>query len=255
MRILAPRLLIVFALLAIFTASCVGAESRPAVAPPPAVDPGMPFPTNPTLTMEEKVVSLATLTGVPTFDPSNPGPTPTAVDGLPGSTPAPTRTPLAPSDSLEGMGLEMGMIADPLAGIQLSFPAGWSVTPVDEETKAKAAVYVTGIESPPEAVPSGIPMSLALTVQKGPYTYEKAINLRMVEFQNIGWKVESELPLTLPSGEAATIWRVDTPEGKIAQMVTVIDENIILLTGMGDLFLFDPIAASLQQLTDTKPGG
>lgn len=255
MRILAPRLLIVFALLAIFTASCVGVESRPAVAPPPAVDPGMPFPMNPTLTMEEKVVSLATLTGVPTFDPNNPGPTPTMVDGLPGSTPAPTRTPLAPSDSLEGMGLEMGMIADPLAGIQLSFPAGWSVTPVDEETKANAAVYMTGIESPPEAVPSGIPMSLALTVQKGPYTFEKAINLRMVEFQNIGWKVESELPLTLPSGEPATIWRVDTPEGKIAQMVTVIDENIILLTGMGDLFLFDPIAASLQQLTATKPGG
>ena len=53
----------------------------------------------------------------------------------------------------------------------------------------------------------------------------------------------------------ANIWRLDTPEGKIAQMVTVIDGNIILLTGMGDLFLFDPIAVSLQQLTTTKPGG
>lgn len=251
MRILAPRLMIVCTLLAIFTAACVGVESRPVVPP----DPAIPFPTNPTLTMEEKVVSLATLTGVPTFDPNNPGPTPTNVFGLPGSTPAPTRTPLAPSDSLAGMGLEMGMLADPVAGIQLSFPAGWSIEPVDEATKAEADYYTTGITSPSEAVPSGVPMKLALTVQKGPFTNEKAIELRMAEFGNPGWAIEAEETLTLPSGEPATIWRVDTPEGKIAQMVTVIDENIILLTGMGDLFLFDPIAASLQQLTATKPGG
>ena len=249
MHTFTPRLLIVFVLLVMVTASCVGVESRP------AVDPGIPFPMNPTLTMEEKVVSLATLTGVPTFDPNNPGPTPTMVDGLPGSTPAPTRTPLAPSDSLAGMGLEMGMIADPVAGIQLSFPAGWSVEPADEATKAEADYYTTGITSPSEAVPSGIPMKLALTVQKGPYTFGNAMELRKVEFQNPGWVITEEESLTLPSGEPAMIWRLDTPEGSIAQMVTVIDENIILLTGMGDLFLFNPIAASLQQLTATKPGG
>lgn len=255
MRILAPRLLVVLMLLAIFTASCVGVESRPVMPPQPAVDPAMPFPMNPTLTMEEKVVSLATLTSVPAFDPNSPGPTPTPVMGLPGSTPAPTRTPLTPSDSLEGLGLPMGMIADPVAQIQLSFPAGWSVEPVDEATKAELDTYTIGISSPPEAVPSGIPLNLALTVQKGEHTYEQALELRKVEFQNPGWAIKDEKSLTLPSGEPAMIWRLDTPEGSIAQMVTVIDENIILLTGMGDLFLFDPIAASLQQLTASKPGG
>ncbi len=250
MRHLTPRVLILLLLTAALMTSCVvGVESRPVDAPREAM------PEQPMATAAEKVVSLATLTGVPTFDPNNPGPTPTAVFGLPGATPAPTRTPLAPSDSLAGMGLEMGMIADPYAQIQLSFPAGWSITPVDEAIKAEANSYITLIESPPDAVPSGIPMRLELVVLKGGDNYEKALELRMEELRGHGWVAERSEGLNLPSGEPANIFWLTTPEGQIAQMVTVINGNTILLTGMGDLFLFNPIAASLQRLTASKPGG
>lgn len=257
MRSLTPILFVLLILTAIIAASCsVGVESRPVNAP-------MQMPTQPTA--EEKVVSMATLTTMPTFDPNVLPATPTPLapgESLPGPTPTPVNppvrqspTPLSRTDVLEGTGIPVGMIADPTAGIQLSFPEGWSILPVDEATKANASMYMMQISSPPEAVPSGVPMVLALTVQKGSYTYEEAVKLRLAEYQNPGWAILSDEPLTLPSGEPANIWRLDTPEGRIAQMVTVIDGNIILLTGMGDLFLFDPIAASLQRLTASKPGG
>lgn len=193
------------------------------------------------VTPPEKAAVMVTVTTAPTADPNLPA------ESYPTN---PTRTPLAVSDPLGGV--QMGMITDDAARIQLTFPAGWSVTPVDEAVKQTAAVYTTRIESPAGDPLSPEPLRMELTVQKGPLTFEKALGAREAEFANLGWAVASVESWALPSGEPASLWNLESAEGPLAQMMTVIDGQVIILTGRGDLFLFKPIAFSLQRLTASK---
>ena len=246
------RTLLRIALTTLLLAAGCDSPNRPVAAPGQA-----PLVEQVTLTSEVKVVEMVTQTRTP-FD--NLTPTPTLFDGpLPGdATFTPTPLAVASGPTLAELGVEVVTYRDEWAGFAFDYPASWELAAPREDIKDISTLYTASFHSPrlvtgpkqQEGIfPNQAKMDVSV-VKDGAPSLEAAVKQRRSEINSpdSGAKVVAEETLALPSGLMAVRLHMDTDSGPVSELVTLINGNMILMTGMGDLSLFNPVTESLREV-------
>ena len=222
------------------------------VRPRPMEAPEMPA-FQPTVTMQEKVVSLATQTSVPPDQPTLP---PTPAREL--MTPTAVRELMTPTPiTLAGLGVETETYRDELAGLAIDYPKGWIVNAPTDEIKQTSMGYSISIrsgESPSqpkqqEGLAPGIAaMDVVIMNDTHPASLEEAVALRKEQWSSEEFPPEivSEEYLTLSDGTPAARFLLETRNGRAGELITIIDGRMILVAGFGEMALYEPIARSVR---------
>jgi hypothetical protein len=234
--------------------------------PGPAVDgPAVEISTPTTFVPEVKEVEMVTQTpavptarpdaGLPTADPNQPTPTSTPV-GLP--------------KTLEELGVPATTYQDTVTGLAFEYPASWIINPMSDEDKKTAVVYSVSLRSKivqrgpkqQEGVPPDMAAIDVTVIKNGPKTYEQAVIERRASATNS----ESGRPVIIAQEEEWTLTGglpahrflfnlgkdpvndPNAPDRMASELVTMINGQMILVSGMGDQSLFDVIAGSLRAI-------
>jgi hypothetical protein len=164
--------------------------------------------------------------------------------------------PTPTAATLAGLGIATTTFTDEYAGFSLDYPEGWNITAVDPQIAKESIGYSTSLRSPmPTPKPKeqdGIqPGAYAIdmtVINKEGTTLEEAVAERREshatdEFQPV---VLAEDEWVLPSGLKAVRFLLETRNGVVASMVTVVNGREVIVFGFGELALFEPIAKSLR---------
>ncbi len=251
-------------------------------APLPAVDlpanaPGVEI----TATTQVKVVAMATrtppATPAPTLAASTAGPdmpTPvTEATGASQATPvgAVTNTPIAHHQTLEELGIAYTTYEDKVGGLAFDYPSSWQVNALPDDIKLQSLTYTASLRSVvanrgpkwQEGIPPDMAAIDVTVVMDGPTTLEQAIAERRAAAADnemgLPIQVALEQEWVLRDGTKAYCFLYNLGKDPIGgygdrdkmsyQLVTIINDNMVLVNGMGDLSLFNVVAASLRQLS------
>ena len=173
-------------------------------------------------------------------------------------TSAPTQPPIqvepSPTDASAPAGA-MTTYTDESAGFSIDYPADWYIDASAAVNGAQAYAYSVGIatwdlRNPP--TPSGkgqngIPeggTKIDIAVMKQPMTLEEAI-AQQSQNENSS-PILAQKDVTLANGLPAVILDFEGPFGLIRTLVTIINGNVIYVSGYGNLENFEVIALSLR---------
>jgi hypothetical protein len=150
---------------------------------------------------------------------------------------------------------EMLTYTDPVAGISIDYPASWylessALSHAEESFGYSVSLATWDILNPP--TPSGkgqngIPeggTKIDVAVTKQAMTLEEAIAQQ--EQNESGSPILAREDVTLASGLPAVILDFEGPFGLIRTLITVLNGNIIYVSGYGNLEPFEAIALSLR---------
>ncbi len=241
-------------LLSLFLSGCVSSLIQPVskVIHTGEISPGFDAPP-PTITPAMKVVTLAVATAAPQTSQASFPPMPTS------------RSYQLPK-TLDEIGISPATYTDTFAGLALDYPSGWIVTDLGNEAKQDAAVYTVSFRSAQpqttfksqEVVDPTI-SSINLTIfLRDSKTLQQAIEERRAEDQQSATGepilIQLEEDWTLRSGLKAHRFLLNlgnngegTRDQLVSDLVTVLNGKMVLLTGRGDLGLFNMIAVSLRE--------
>ncbi len=267
--------LTVVVLLATLLSACT---VLPSVLPPTAAPPTAQLPTaEPIATSGESAATVApvqpaatepaasspvatpelTVPITPTVAVTSTGAAAPVVESTPAiTTTAPTTGGAGPSESAPAR--DVLVYRDDLAGFMIEYPATWSLVDVTPEIKQQSKSYSITFSSwkPQEPGQQGMPeggSKIDLTVTKGgAATPDAALESRRQEIaaEGVGSQITFEEPWDLPAGIAATHLTIQPQNGSpIQELVTALNGNRILISGMGDATVFEQIAMSLQAAT------
>jgi hypothetical protein len=243
----------------------------------PAIDlpAGQPGPgANATPVVKE--VAMATLTQVPGETPATPAPSetpaqnPTPEPATPaGAETTPTTTVVELPKTLAELGIPATTFNDNVAGMAFEYPSSWLINELPDSVKQTSYIYTTSLRSKDGSrLPKqqeGIPADMAaidVTViyQNGPKTLEAAINERRSQATTSESgqpvKIVLEEDWVLANGLKAhrflynlgpEVMGSNGPDRLTSELVTMIHGREVLVVGMGDLSLFNVVAASLRE--------
>ena len=176
----------------------------------------------------------------------------------PTSTPEPTEPPVQvePSPTTESApAVTMTTYTDDYAGFSLDYPANWfiessALAHVQESIGYSISVASWDILNPP--APSGkdpntLPeggTKIDVSVLKEPMTLEDAVT-QQGRVENMSPILARE-DVTLANGLAAVILDFESPIGPVRTLITVLNGNVIYISGYGNLEPFEAIALSLR---------
>lgn len=174
------------------------------------------------------------------------------------ATSEPTQPPvqLEPSPTSESAPtLTMTTYADDFAGFSLDYPAGWylessALMHAEESFGYNVSIATWDLLNPP--TPSGkgqngIPeggTKIDVAVTKQTMTLEEAIAQQ--EQNESGSPILAREDVTLANGLPAVILDFEGPFGLIRTLITVLNDNIIYVSGYGNLEPYEAIALSLR---------
>ncbi len=241
-------------LLSLFLSGCVSGLIQPVsrVIHAGEISPGFDAPP-PTITPAVKVATLVVATPAPQTPESSFPTTPTS------------RSYQLPK-TLDEIGIPPATYTDSFAGLALDYPSGWIVTDLSNEAKQDAAVYTVSFRSAQpqttfksqevvDPTISSIDLTIFLRDSK---TLQQAIEERRDQDQQSATgqpiRIQLEEDWTLRSGLQAHRFLLNlgnsgegTRDQLVSELVTVLNGKMVLLTGRGDLGLFNVIAVSLRE--------
>lgn len=253
--------------------ACAPAFSQ--TVPLPAVD----LPANApggemTATIQVKVVEMATRTPVAvTPVPTLAAPTGGEVTGVSEATPvsAATSTPVALHQTLEELGIAYTTYEDKVGGLAFDYPSSWQVNVLPDDIKRESLAYTSSLRSVvvnrgpkwQEGIPPDMAAIDVTVVMDGPKTLEQAIAERRAAAADNEMGLPIQIALeeewVLRDGTKAHRFLYNLGKDPLggygdrdkisSQLVTIINGNMVLVNGMGDLSLFNVVAASLRQLS------
>lgn len=174
------------------------------------------------------------------------------------STPEPTEPPvqIEPSPTTESApAIAMTTYTDDFAGFSIDYPADWYIDASAAANAEQAFAYSVGIATwdltnplpPPGKGQNGIPeggAKIDVNVMKQPMTLEEAV---AQQGQNeLGSPILARQDMTLANGLPAVILDVEGMAGLTRTLITVLNGNVIYVSGYGDLENFEAIALSLR---------
>lgn len=157
--------------------------------------------------------------------------------------------PLSASENLPAM----ATYTDEFAGFSMDYPAGWFLETsvlehVEESLSYSISISSWDINNPPPASdrqPNGLPYKgtkFDVTVIKDATTMEAAIE----EVRRSGTPILAQRDVTLANGVPAVILDIEGFAGLSHMLISILNGNVIYVTGYGDLELYEPIAMSLR---------
>ena len=172
------------------------------------------------------------------------------------STPEPTQPPVQeePSPTSENLPA-MTTYTDDSAGFSLDYPTGWFIDAAAAANADQAFAYSVGIATwdlrnpptPSSKGQDGIPeggTKIDIGVTKQAMTLEDAIALQA---QNeLGIPILARKDVTLANGLPAVILDIEGMAGFTRTLITVLNGNVIYVSGYGNLEHFEAIALSLR---------
>ena len=175
------------------------------------------------------------------------------------STPAPSETTvpaggiqstLEPSPPSNGNLPAMTTYTDDLAGFSLDHPAGWSIESsvlvhAEEVSNYSISLSSWDINNPPPMGANGLPGNGAkfdVTVIKGATTLEAAVE----EVRRTGTPILAQEDVTLANGVPGVILDIEGFAGRARMLISILNGNVLYVTGYGDLDFFEPVALSLR---------
>ena len=172
------------------------------------------------------------------------------------STPEPT-LPAAPTEPVPTTGSlpAMQTYTDDFAGFSLDYPAGWFIDASAAANAAEAFAYSVPIASwdlrnpptPSGKNPNTLPeggTKIDVNIMKQPMTLEEAV---MQQTQNeTGRPILAREDVTLAGGLPGVILNFEGFAGLTRTLITVLNGNVIYVSGYGDLEHFEAIALSLR---------
>ncbi len=186
---------------------------------------------------------------VETERPTDAIPTPAATLPLETAEPSPT------SETVPA--IEMTTYTDGVAGFALDYPAGWYIDDSAAANANEAFAYTVGIatwdlRNPPTPdgkkennIPEG-GTKIDVTVVKDSMTLEQAV---AQQSQNeTASPILAQQSVTLANGVPAVILDVEGFAGLTRTLITVLNGNVIYVSGFGDLEHFEAIALSLRAI-------
>lgn len=189
--------------------------------------------------------------------PSTPQPTSTAIptnEVLP--SPEPTLPPVNVETPTANANMpEIVTYTDDVAGFSIDYPAGWFLENSAAANADQAFAYSVSIATwdllspatPPGKGQNGIPeggTKIDVAVTKQATTLEEAITQQ--EQNESGSPVLAREDVSLANGLPAVILDFEGPFGPIRTLITVLNGNVIYVSGYGNLESFESIALSLR---------
>jgi len=150
---------------------------------------------------------------------------------------------------------EMATYTDDVAGFSIDYPANWFIDGSATSNAGQAFAYSVGISTwdltnplpPPGKGQNGLPeggTKIDVGVVKQAMTLEEAVTQQS---QNeSGSPILAREDVTLANGLPAVILDFEGPFGPIRTLITVLNGNVIYVSGYGDLEHFEAIALSLR---------
>lgn len=194
-------------------------------------------------------------TGVPTTDPN---------------LPTPTRTPVGLFQTLEDVGVPAATYQDQVTGLAFDYPANWIINPISDADKKSSVIYTVTLRSgevtrgpkQQEGIPPGMTAVDVTVVKNGPKTYTQAVNERRASAANNEsgqvvviqseeeWVLRGGLPahhFLYNLGKDPTAG-ANSPDNMSSELVTMINGQMVMVSGVGDQSLFNIVAGSLREL-------
>ena len=165
--------------------------------------------------------------------------------------PAPPTQPVPTTGNMP----EMATYTDDVAGFLIDYPANWFIDGSATSNAGQAFAYSVGISTwdltnplpPPGKGQNGLPeggTKIDVGVVKQAMTLEEAVTQQS---QNeSGSPILAREDVTLANGLPAVILDFEGPFGLIRTLITVLNGNVIYVSGYGDLEHFEAIALSLR---------
>jgi hypothetical protein len=142
---------------------------------------------------------------------------------------------------------------DNISLVAIDHPAGWHLTDLSDENKQNSMAYTIVMTSwsPEQAGRDGIPQGgtkVDLTVMKDSVPLDDfvAIRRQMISMAVPAEQIISEDSWQLADGLPAVRLLVRSNMGDIPIVLTVLNQNNIILSGYGNIALFDQIAQTLR---------
>jgi hypothetical protein len=174
------------------------------------------------------------------------------------STPEPTKGPVQVEPSSTNASIPvmtMTTYTDEFAGFSLDYPAGWYIDASAAANAEQSFAYSVGIatwdlHNPP--TPSGkgqngIPeggTKIDVNVMKQPMTLEEAVAQQ--QQNESGSPILAQKDVTLANGLPGVILDIEGQAGLTRTLITVLNGNVIYVSGYGDLENFEAIALTLR---------
>ena len=198
------------------------------------------------------IAPAATATQTTAAEAESPLPVPTAATDAESPLPLPTDT-LAVADPPPA--IEMTILRDEFAGLEIDFPVGWSLLAPSDDIKRESATYSYTLMSwsPQEPGAEGLPeggskidltvsASAAANVADAIASYRESLTQTELPVE-----VLSEEALDLTSGLSGMRFEIKTSQGVIVHnFVTSIHGHRILVSGVGDAALIDMMTRTLR---------
>ena len=172
------------------------------------------------------------------------------------STPQPVEVVSTPESALPPANENLPAMAtytDDLAGFSLDYPPGWFLETsvlqhAEESLSYSISISSWDINNPPPASDrqsNGLPYGgtkFDVTVIKDATTMEAAIE----EVRRSGTPIRAREEVTLANGVPAVILDIEGFAGLSHMLISILNGNVIYVTGYGDLELYEAIAMSLR---------
>jgi hypothetical protein len=174
------------------------------------------------------------------------------------STPEPTLPPVQtePAPTTESApAITMTTYTDDFAGFSIDYPANWFLESSALAHAQESIGYSIGVATwdltnplpPPGKGKSGIPdggTKIDVSVLKQPMTLEEAV-IQQSQIENSG-SILARKDVTLANGLPAVILDLDSPIGLVRTLITVLNGNVIYVSGYGDLEDYEAITLTLR---------
>lgn len=180
--------------------------------------------------------------------------------------PTPTAVPFQLPKTLDELGIPKTTYTDQITGMAVDYPTGWLITEPNDQDKQNAMVYsITFRSKQPPTTPKNQDLmdpditAIDVTVfNQGPKSLDQAINERRAQAtqsetgQSI--LIQSDEDWTLRGGLKAHRFLYNlgnngagTRDQLISELVTMVNGKMVLVSGRGDMSLFNIFAASLRE--------
>jgi hypothetical protein len=200
---------------------------------------------------EPQPTSAPTVTPADT-DAVSPLPLPTSATDAESPLPPPTEV-VTPTPTMPVF--DMATFRDDVTGFEIDYPVGWTIIDPPADVKANAFIYSVTLQSWPLEEPGtqGIPeggskMDISIT-KEGAETLEGALEIyRQSQAQaEMPVEVVSEEELELASGLKGARFELENSQGETYHtFVMSLNGHLIILSGLGDVAVFDAMAATLR---------
>jgi hypothetical protein len=204
------------------------------------------------------VALVPTATQADSLKNPTPGEMPPAVEPPASVSPSLAAPPVG--KSLQELGYPVSTYTDKVSGLAFDYPTGWMLTDLSEEQKQNATIYsitlrsmqVTPTPKQQEGLPAGM-TAIDIGIQKnGPKTLGQAVDERRAAAANpdngAPAKITVDEDWTLAGGLPAHRLMLTVGPGQhVTEVITMIQGQMVLVSGQGDQALINAIAASLRE--------